>query len=312
MYFNVAHPEEEIDLENLAYQVRLDDERCRSQQIQDRDRNVLLVIKHPAVALRYQIPTGQIRRIQLNFQPDAGYEVAVRIFRSLGVPVQDKNAAIYGSQDAGSRSVSPRHPHPAQPYPIYSMGTQMNTDQYPTESPTLGTIPSFEMPSAVANMPYDGRLQSPAHGPFDSLGSPSRDLGLGGFSGHLQDPALQERSSTSYSQYFPSASAVQQRLLRPTTAPTTLSQLMPPKRELPFPKAAPELTADPFIEESNRSDTNQGKETGKGAPIETSVVDSQGPPSFQTEEALERTALTPGVQSSSQITRCSNVQRCYT
>ncbi|KAL9016445.1 MAG: hypothetical protein Q9185_006214 [Variospora sp. 1 TL-2023] len=119
---------EEIDLENLAFQVRLDDERCRSQQIQDRDRNVLLVIKHPAVALRYQIPTGQIRRIQLNFQPDAGYEVAVRIFRSLGVPVQDKNTAIHGSQDAGSRSVSPRHPHPAQPYPIYGVGTQMNTE----------------------------------------------------------------------------------------------------------------------------------------------------------------------------------------
>ncbi|KAI4169013.1 MAG: hypothetical protein LQ348_007370 [Seirophora lacunosa] len=52
---------EEIDLENLAYQVRLDDERCRSQQIQDRDRNVLLVIKHPAAALRYQISTGQAR-----------------------------------------------------------------------------------------------------------------------------------------------------------------------------------------------------------------------------------------------------------
>ncbi|KAL9016446.1 MAG: hypothetical protein Q9185_006215 [Variospora sp. 1 TL-2023] len=32
---------------------------------------------------------------------------------------------------------------------------------------------------------------------------------------------------------------------------------MPPKRELPFPKATPELTADPFIEESNRSNTNQ-------------------------------------------------------
>ncbi|KAL8644632.1 MAG: hypothetical protein Q9210_007156 [Variospora velana] len=262
---------EEIDLENLAYQVRLDDERCRSQQIQDRDRNVLLVIKHPAVALRYQIPTGQIRRIQLNFQPDAGYEVAVRIFRSLGVPVQDKNAAIYGTQDAGSGSVSPRHPQPAQPYPIYSVGTQMNTEylqrytsQYPTESPILDTIPGFEIPSAAANMPSDGRLQSPARGPFDSLGSPSRDLGLGGFPGHLQDPALQQRASTSYDNG----------------------------------KAG--------------QDRNQGQETGKGASIETSVLDSQSPPSFQTEEALERTALTPGVQSSPQITRFSNVQHCHT
>ncbi|KAL8971514.1 MAG: hypothetical protein Q9197_003239 [Variospora fuerteventurae] len=159
------------------------------------------------------------RRIQLSFQPDAGYEVAVRIFRSLGVPVQDKNAAIYGSQDAGSRSESPRHPHPAQPYPIYGVGTQMHTE--------------------ISNTGYNTELRDA----FCRREHAIRRLSDNGKAGQ---------------------------------------------------------------------DRNQGKETGKGAPIETSVIDSKGPPSFQTEEALERTALTSGVQSSPQITRCSNVQPCYT
>lgn len=53
--------QEEIDLENIVYQIRLDEERLRSQQIQDSDRFVVLVIKNPSVALRYQLATGEAR-----------------------------------------------------------------------------------------------------------------------------------------------------------------------------------------------------------------------------------------------------------
>ncbi|KAI4169012.1 MAG: hypothetical protein LQ348_007369, partial [Seirophora lacunosa] len=106
-------------------------------------------------------------------------------------------------------------------------------------------------------MSYNGMLPSPSRGPFDGLGSPSRDLGLGGFGGHLRDPALQQRATTSHTLHaFPSISAVEESFHRPTTAPITLSQLMPPKRELPFPKATPDPTADHFIEESNRNNTD--------------------------------------------------------
>lgn len=52
--------QEEIDLENLSFQVRLDEEKYRSQQIQDSDRYVVLVIKRPAAALRYQLSTGEV------------------------------------------------------------------------------------------------------------------------------------------------------------------------------------------------------------------------------------------------------------
>lgn len=51
--------QEEIDLESIVYQVRLDEERFRSQQIEDSDRFVVLVIKHPSVALRYQLVSGE-------------------------------------------------------------------------------------------------------------------------------------------------------------------------------------------------------------------------------------------------------------
>ncbi|KAI4115329.1 MAG: hypothetical protein LQ345_004056 [Seirophora villosa] len=147
---------------------------------------------------------------------------------------------------------------------MYSGGTQINTEYYPrhtgpyhSDSPGLGTIPSFEMPFGAANMSYNGMLPSPSRGPFDGLGSPSRDLGLGAFGGHLQDPALQQRATTSHTRHaFPSISAVEESFHRPTTAPITLSQLMPPKRELPFPKATPDPTADHFIEESNRNNTD--------------------------------------------------------
>ena len=51
--------QEEIDLAALVYQVHLDEERLRSQQIQDSDRYVILLVKRPSVALRYQLPSGQ-------------------------------------------------------------------------------------------------------------------------------------------------------------------------------------------------------------------------------------------------------------
>lgn len=64
----------------------------------------------------------------MNFQAEAGYSVAVRIFRSLGVPIQDKNIVVYGSQGQTSRPVSPQHP---QILPIYSTAgeaSQMNSE----------------------------------------------------------------------------------------------------------------------------------------------------------------------------------------
>lgn len=60
--------QEEIDLDSLTIQVRHDDEKYQSQQIQDADRYVVLIVKCPAAALRYQLSTGEVRRFLLAFQ----------------------------------------------------------------------------------------------------------------------------------------------------------------------------------------------------------------------------------------------------
>ncbi|KAL8730906.1 MAG: hypothetical protein Q9181_004508, partial [Wetmoreana brouardii] len=107
---------EEIDLENLVYQVRLDDERLKSQQLSDADRYVVVLIQHPLVALRYQLPSGEVRRIQMNFRPESGYDVAVKVFRALGLPITDKNIFTRPSQESMTKRASwnnptiPRHP----------------------------------------------------------------------------------------------------------------------------------------------------------------------------------------------------------
>ena len=47
-------------MENLSYQVRLDEERLLSQQVNSSDRCVTLIIKRPLIALRYRLPDGQV------------------------------------------------------------------------------------------------------------------------------------------------------------------------------------------------------------------------------------------------------------
>ena len=50
-----------VDLENLAWQARADEGRSRSQHLQDIDRHVIVMIKKPLLAIRYQLGTGQVR-----------------------------------------------------------------------------------------------------------------------------------------------------------------------------------------------------------------------------------------------------------
>ena len=51
---------EEVDIETLKRQVRLDEERCRSQNIRDEYLFVIVIVKKPLLALRYQLPDGQV------------------------------------------------------------------------------------------------------------------------------------------------------------------------------------------------------------------------------------------------------------
>ncbi|KAI4137758.1 MAG: hypothetical protein L6R39_007112 [Caloplaca ligustica] len=234
---------EEIDLENVAYQVRVDEERFRSQQIQDSERFVVLMIRNPVVALRYQISTGRVRRVQMNFQLESSYDAAVRIFRSLGVPIWDKNVATHGSQDGAGKSLSPQHLQLPPPYQTAGGDTQMKIESYPGHEifyragpPGLGRIPSFERPTSNSSLSYHSPMTSPPRGHFDDLRQSSQDLTLTTTPNFLQGPNIAGRATTSYGYSIPFSSAPERNLDRPATAPITLSQIMPPRRELPFPK----------------------------------------------------------------------------
>ncbi|KAL8846064.1 MAG: hypothetical protein Q9221_008810 [Calogaya cf. arnoldii] len=240
-----GHLLEEIDLENLSLQVRLDEEKSRSQQIQDSDRYVVLVIKRPAAALRYQLSTGEVRRIQMNFRPESGYDTAVNVFRAIGVPISDKNISPPASQGSLTRPVSQwsgQQGH-VQMIPGTSLGSN-HPRQY--LSSDLGAIPSFDRVS-------NGSASSSQHimsDQFNSGHSPTR--ALPGSMGLLPGLNVDERATTSYAQAFPSSITRSKSPERPATAPLTLTQLMPPRRELPFAKqpAAQGISSETVVEET--------------------------------------------------------------
>ena len=105
----------------------------RSQRLQDADLYVITIIKKPLVAIRYRLPDGQvrilnlsnicrllnlpsqIRRIQLNFRPEPGYDIAVKMLKALGLPIRDKNspAEPHISQSIASGHFLPSSMHPS-------------------------------------------------------------------------------------------------------------------------------------------------------------------------------------------------------
>ncbi|KAL8913977.1 MAG: hypothetical protein Q9172_007187 [Xanthocarpia lactea] len=79
--------------------------------------------------------------------------------------------------------------------------------------------------------------------PFDTFESATRGLTTTGSTGLLPSPNIEKRATASSGHLFPSSSAPDKGPERPATAPLTLTQLMPPRRELPFAREPPGLKA---------------------------------------------------------------------
>lgn len=73
----------------------------------DADLRVIVIVKKPLLALRYQLSDGQVsyplpnlchclmhdkqfRRFQLNFKPESGFDYALNTLQSIGLPVRDR------------------------------------------------------------------------------------------------------------------------------------------------------------------------------------------------------------------------------
>ena len=167
--------------------------------------------------------------MQMNFLPESGYDAAVSIFKQLGLPISDKNEPVravqpmptiaQSSSSALAASARFETTNNLSNNPIYSLKCSQG-------SPGLNLQ---DIPPALS-MPLSGSFESSYLRPS---GVPS--------SGYLRlaDAAPSDLTSVRI-----------QHLSRTPAAPSleTLSQMLPPKRELPFPVSRPKRTAKALIE----------------------------------------------------------------
>ncbi|KAL9586069.1 MAG: hypothetical protein Q9203_003992 [Teloschistes exilis] len=180
-----------------------------------------------------------VRRIQMNFRPESGFDTAVRIIQALGLPINDKSVPAQASQgrrtSSSSSQVPSHYANIAEETQMKNEYTQGSNASYRAGLPDLGFIPTFNQPYA-GSAGYRNGLDVGPGAYFDSLESPSRSPSLAASVGLLPSPHLSDRAMTSYGYPVPSLGPPVKAADRPSTAPLTLTQLMPPRRELPFPE----------------------------------------------------------------------------
>ena len=209
------------------------------------------------IAIRYQLPNGmvgfctspynslslkiyQIRRLQINFNPTSGYDKAVEILHMLSLPIENR--------DVESEDQPPVGPVPDIEPAVPSAGP-------------LGFLPA-QSSSEPRNHTSTGRLQTEA-----TLRSGSNLLNVG-----VSNPAEARSGATDTTR----RSLFQREIAetrRPVTAPTpvsadTLSQLLPPKRILPFPDPPAKSKR-----QENKSDVARSRSDAVGK--ETAVTKKQ-------------------------------------
>ena len=83
----------------------MDEESALSQSVPDHDLRVLIIVKRPLLALRYRLPDGQVRKMQMNFLPSSGCDVALETLRAAGLPIRDKDLPqVHGQLPRSSQS----------------------------------------------------------------------------------------------------------------------------------------------------------------------------------------------------------------
>ncbi|KAK2879291.1 hypothetical protein FQN49_001012 [Arthroderma sp. PD_2] len=183
---------------------------------------VAIIVKSPCLAIRYPSGVNQIRRFQVKFASAADYYQVIAVLKAARCPITEPPASI----------VQPSPYTAPAPGPSYAGAECQNVPPTPESVTTstcyyadgLGTRPvsSAFADTRPSSMESSMTLPNlPAPRPSSSL-MPSRPL----FQRRPQVQAqIQEQATT-----------------RPSTAPTflttdSLSQLLPPRRELPFAKA---------------------------------------------------------------------------
>lgn len=85
----------------------MDQEDALFQHIPDNNLRVLILVSRPALALRYRLPDGQIRKMQMKFEPASGWDVALETFKAAGLPIRVKDLPqLQGQHQQGQPSQS--------------------------------------------------------------------------------------------------------------------------------------------------------------------------------------------------------------
>lgn len=249
----------------------------------------------------------------MNFRPESGYDFAVNIFRAIGVPLSDKNISPPASQGSLSRPVPQWSGQQVPQFQGYNGDIQTRSarvivshtkttlipsskpleGKYPRQysSSDLGVVPSFATTSNGSAFSSRYALQ----GQSSSLDSPTRPSS--GQPSVRPDPQVEERATTSYTHAFTSSITRNESPERPATAPLTLTQLMPPKRELPFAKELvgqgkrSEMVAEETPEKAvkrpaSRAKTKQTKQTSRPSSSRTKLKPESSKPGGNAEQSM--------------------------
>ncbi|MCJ1392902.1 hypothetical protein MMC18_005774 [Xylographa bjoerkii] len=229
----------------------MDEAKFPDSQALDSSRNVLIMIQKPLVAFRFRLPNGETRRLQLNFAADSGYEHTVKTLLAATLPIRDKNVQIEASMlsqlTVGSHRSAYQAPCLSRALTVAAAELPSNHKMRPPTIDDHGATPiiSASYPRVQSSA---GRLEiSPR---YDHT-SRSYQIQLES-NQHSQFSAIHQVNQASINveeQEFPRPSSTSVALADMSV--DMLSQILPPKRDLPF-AVAPAKRPRPV---ANRSST---------------------------------------------------------
>ena len=165
----------------------------------------------------------------MNFLPESGYDVALRFFRSLGLPINDKNSqSLPSSVSRGQNLPRAVAPITTNVSAQSSRSGKQNSGYNESTASLVNAIPLFDIPN---------KNSSPFSPDSSYIGY------YGGYNQGLQslttvEPNLASsfigRAVTSHGYPTHTSTSPENLAERPVTAPMTLSEMLPPRREIPF------------------------------------------------------------------------------
>ncbi|RMZ90094.1 hypothetical protein DV736_g2655, partial [Chaetothyriales sp. CBS 134916] len=245
---------EELELQALGRESQLAVERSNDAIQHSRDQNVAVITKAPVIAVKYPINEREVRRFQIRFQSDEHYYEAMKLFSRAGVrPVEAgtfpsrPRTAVSNDSPTGVAPTAQCQSVSSRPAMATSYSTVVTA---PSAMPRHSTYLSGLMPppSHFSAPPGAGerivRPSVPDNIHTTSNSSAHEFLGVLG-SNSVAPSAKGKSSSTpwigeSVSLLNQGRSTIEPYVPRPSTVPDKysqhLSQILPPKRELPFGK----------------------------------------------------------------------------